>query len=98
MRKSIIAVCVGAPLLALGVGAAPAAWAATGDNGASVNINGTPKHQGSGYASSEQSTGTAPNISVAVGGSSTATNYFDSSGTRTIATHGGEAITIGSSN
>jgi hypothetical protein len=70
MTKSIIAVCVGAPLLALGFGAAPAAWAAPGGlHGASVSVNGDPKHQGDGVAESEPSTGRAPNVAVAVKGS-----------------------------
>ena len=70
MTKSIIAVCVGAPLLALGFGAAPAAWAAPGGlHGASVSVNGDLKHQGDGEAESTPSTGRAPNVAVAVKGS-----------------------------
>jgi hypothetical protein len=56
LKKSFIAVSAGAPLLALGVAAAPAAWAAhTEVHGATVSINGETKHQGTASAFAQAS-------------------------------------------
>jgi hypothetical protein len=91
--KSAIAVCVGAPLLALGIGAAPSAWAAPGDHGATVNINGDLKHTSAGStADSTPSTGTKPNIAVAVNGSRAAAT--DGAGLRAIAVNSSDAAAV----
>jgi hypothetical protein len=82
----VFAVCVGAPLLALGV-AAPTAWAAPPtDNGATVSINGNPvtSHTGS-TAMSTQSTGSKPNIAVAVNGGYSIAANGSGSGNRAVA-------------
>jgi hypothetical protein len=93
MRKAVgfIAVIAGAPLVALAIGA-PTAWAApsTG-NGASVSINGTPhgSPNSSSMASSTPSSGSKPNIAVAVNGSYA--NSVDGTGNKAIAVNGSRA-------
>jgi hypothetical protein len=90
-------VCAGAPVLALGFGATPAAWAAPGDHGASVSINGDVKHQGSGTAISDPSSSTgAPNIAVAVNGSGAFA--VGGPGNRAIAVNGSTAQAGGTDN
>jgi len=100
VKKSFIAVSVGAPLLALGVAAAPAAWAAPSTaHGATVSINGVTKHQGPDSAFAAPSTGPAPNVAIAVGQSpadkSSAVIFGSMAGTsgnHAIAVNGGSAL------
>ena len=98
MKRTYIAVCVGAPLLALGLGAAPAAWPAPGDHGASVSINGDPKtpmNTSSAISQPSSSTG-APNIAVAVNGSGAFAGAGP--GNRAIAVNGSTAQAGGTDN
>ncbi|HEX3284945.1 MAG TPA: hypothetical protein VHT50_09860 [Mycobacterium sp.] len=104
LKKSFIAVSAGAPLLALGVAAAPAAWAAhTEVHGATVSINGETKHQGTASAFAQASPpGTPPNVAVAVGSSSldpsSAVVFAPGSGNKAIAIKGGSALVENGSN
>jgi len=96
-------VSAGAPLLALGVAAAPAAWAAPStEHGATVAINGVIKHQGPASAGGDASTGPAPNVAVAVGSSpfdlSSAVIFGPGSGNHAIAIKGGSALIENGSN
>ena len=101
MKKTYIAVCVGAPLLALGVGAAPTVWAAPGDHGASVSINGDPKtplNTSSAQSDPSGSSTGAPNVAVAVNGSHAFAGEFAGSGNRAIAVNGSTAQAGGTDN
>jgi hypothetical protein len=94
-------VCAGAPLLALGFGAAPAAWAAPGDHGASVSVNGDPKtplNTSSAVSDPSGSSTGAPNIAVAVNGSGAFAGAFSGSGNRAIAVNGSTAQAGGTGN
>ena len=99
-----VAVCVAAPVVALGVGA-PAAWASpstSGDHGATVSINGVTKHQGPASAFAAPSSGPAPNVAIAVGQSpfdrSSAVVFGPGSGNKAIAIKGGSALVQNGSN
>jgi hypothetical protein len=95
MRKAAIfvAVCTGGPLLALVVGTPVGSAAPNDPHGATVSINGETKHTGTGLAFTDQSTGNAPNVAVALnGGPATA---IGGSGNRAVSINAGEAVALG---